>query len=93
MNGQRDERELANACIARDKLAEFELYTTYATRVFTICRRYCSNKEEALDLLQDTFITVFDKIDLYEYRGKGSLFAWISKIAINLALNQFRRRK
>ena len=74
-------------------MAEEELYSRYAARVLTLCRRYTDNPDDAKDLMQESLIQALDKIATYRYSGKGSLYGWISRIAINRALNQIRRRR
>ena len=74
-------------------MAEDELYRRYAARVYTLCRRYTGDREEAKDLMQETLLKALDKIHTFQYSGKGSLYGWISRIAINLALNQIKRRR
>jgi len=74
-------------------MAEEELYNRYAARVFTLCRRYTDNPDDAKDLMQEALIQALDKIASYRYSGKGSLYGWISRIAINRALNQIRRKR
>ena len=88
-----DEQALANRCAKKDRMAEDELYRRYAARVFTLCRRYTENPDDAKDLMQESLIQALDKIENYNYSGKGSLYAWISRIAINRALNQIRRKR
>ena len=74
-------------------MAEEELYRRYAARVFTLCRRYTDSPDDAKDLMQESLIQALDKIASYRYSGKGSLYGWISRIAINRALNQIRRKR
>ena len=88
-----DEQELARHCSQGDRLAEDELYRRYAARVYTLCRRYVGDDDEAKDLMQESLIRALDKIETYTFTGKGSLYGWISRIAINKALNQIRRRR
>lgn len=76
-----------------DHLTKRELYEKYAPRLLTLCRRYCDSVEEAEDLLQDTFLTAFDKKELFTYRGEGSLYAWLSRIAVNLAVDRIRKSR
>ena len=76
-----------------DHLSERELYEKYAPRIFTLCRRYSDSVEDAEDLLQDTFIAAFDKIDRFSYRGEGSLYAWFSRIAVNRAVDRIRKTR
>jgi RNA polymerase sigma-70 factor (ECF subfamily) len=87
------EQDLAKLCSERDKLAEDELYRRYAARVFTLCRRYIGDDDEAKDLMQETLIRAIEKIDTFNYNGSGSLFGWIRRIAINRALNHIKRRR
>ena len=87
-----DEQALARLCSERDRMAEDELYRRYAARVYTLCRRYAGD-DDAKDLMQDSLIRALDKIDTFKFNGKGSLYRWISRIAINKALNQIRRQK
>ena len=88
-----DERSLAELCSQKDRLAEEELYTRYAARVYTLCRRYLGDDDKAKDLMQESFIQALDKIDSFRYSGNGSLYAWIRRIAINKALNQIKRQR
>lgn len=88
-----EEQELARQCSEKNRLAEEELYNRYAARIFTLCRRYTDNSDDAKDLMQETLIKTLDKISTYRYSGRGSLYGWISRIAINCALNQTRRKR
>lgn len=88
-----DERTLAERCSAGDRQAENELYTRYAARIYTLCRRYARNPDEAKDLMQESLLRALDRISTYTFVGKGSLYAWLSRIAVNQALNHIRRSR
>lgn len=88
-----DEQTLARYCSQKDRLAEEELYKRYAARVYTLCGRYVSDDEEAKDLMQESIISALDKIQMFHYTGKGSLYGWIGRIAINKAIDHLKRRK
>ena len=88
-----DEKELAGRCRENDRQAEDELYNRYAARIYTLCRRYSRDGDEAKDLMQETLLQALDKIATYRYTGKGSLYGWISRIAINRAINQIKRQR
>ena len=90
---QLDEQALARYCSQKDRMAEDELYRRYAVRVNTLCKRYLGDEDDAKDLMMDTLIQALDKIDTFKYSGEGSLYAWISRIAINKALNQIKRHR
>ncbi len=59
--------------------------------VMGMCMRYSSSEADAEDILQDTFITVFRKLDTF--KGEGALGGWIRRIAINTALMHYRKNK
>ena len=93
MNKNLEEQELARLCREKNKWAQEELYSRYAARLLSLCRRYTRDLEEAEDLLQDAVIQALDKIETYKYTGKGSLYGWMSRIAVNKAVNQIRRQR
>lgn len=88
-----DEQNLAVLCSKRDRKGEDELYTRYAARLYALCLRYCNNQDEAMDMVQETFIKALDNISSFTYKGNGSLYSWIKRIAINLAVNKIKRQK
>ena len=88
-----DEQTLARYCSEKDRKAEDELYRRYAVKVHTICRRYLGDDDDAKDLMLETLIQALEKIDTFTYKGEGSLYAWISRIAINKALNLLKRHR
>lgn len=55
-----------------------------------MCLKYSKNKEDAEDVLQDSFVTIFNKIN--QYKNKGSFEGWIKRITINTALQKHREK-
>lgn len=88
-----DEQTLARYCSQRDRLAVDELYRRYAARVYSLCRRYLGDDDDAKDLMLETLLQAIDKMESFHYAGKGSLYGWIGRIAINKALNQIKRHR
>ena len=70
-----------------------KLYREYADYLTGVCTRYISNEDTLKDVLLESFIKIFTQIKQFEYRGKGSLKAWLTKIVINEALMQLRKDK
>ena len=91
MYKQLDEQALARYCSQKDRMAVDELYRRYAVRLNTLCKRYLGDEDDAKDLMLETLIQALGKMDTFKYAGEGSLYAWISRIAINKALNQLKR--
>lgn len=56
-----------------------------------VCLRYSKNETEGEDLLQDSFIKAFKKLDTYNHQG--SLGGWLRKLTLNTALEHFRKSK
>ncbi len=73
-----------------DKKAFEVLYKEYAGLIKAIAYRYVKSWEQAEDILQETFVTIYRKI--HQYSGKGSFEGWLKRIAINNAL-QFLKEK
>ncbi|MCQ2111471.1 MAG: RNA polymerase sigma factor [Bacteroidaceae bacterium] len=88
-----DEQGLARLCSKNDRRAQEELYIRYAGRIFTLCLRYSDSRDEAQDLVHDSMLKVLEGIPSFTYRGSGSLYAWICRIAINTALANISRYK
>lgn len=86
-----DEKELVGLVRKGDTAAMKMLYCTYAGRLAAVCSRYVSVDDDVKDIIHDVFIKAFTSIDRFEYRGKGSLGAWLSRITVNDALSFLRR--
>lgn len=73
-----------------DPAASRALYDGYAAYLTGVCSRYVSGDENVEDVLHDSFIAIFRDIGTFEYRGKGSLKAWLARIAVNRSLKFLR---
>lgn len=59
--------------------------------MFNICIRMVVNKSDAEDILQESFISAFNKID--SFREESTFGAWLKRIVINKSLNHIRKQK
>ncbi|MBT8188090.1 MAG: sigma-70 family RNA polymerase sigma factor [Croceitalea sp.] len=73
-----------------DQRALYQLYDKYSGALFGVILRMCRNQELAEDLLQETFIKIWQKIDAYD-DTKGSFYTWAYRIAKNITLNSLRK--
>lgn len=80
---------LLKGCLKQDRRAQRALYERYASRMFSVCLRYSRCREDAMDLLQEGFITVYTKIGTFS--ANGSFEGWMRKIFINAALMKIRK--
>ena len=85
-----ENRELIEACVKGDRLAQRKMYDLFADRMYMVCLRYTKSQQEAEDVLQDSFIKVFKH--LKGYRGESRLDYWIKRIVVNTALNSQRKK-
>ena len=80
---------LAIACKDGDRNAQKQLFDALAPKMMAVCSRYMGNREDAEDVLQEGFITLFTKMD--SYQGAGSFEGWARRIFVNTALMHLRR--
>jgi RNA polymerase sigma factor (sigma-70 family) len=58
--------------------------------LYGICLRYSKKEEEAQDILQDSFIKIFTKLDTYQYTG--SFEGWLKRIVTNTSIEYYRKK-
>jgi RNA polymerase sigma-70 factor (ECF subfamily) len=85
-----DEQEVAEGCSRSESGAQRALFETYAPCILALITRYVGQEDAAKDVLQETFIRVFNSFGQFQWRGKGSLKAWIERVAVNMSLNYLR---
>lgn len=88
-----EEQALSEKCRQGNSLAQKELYEGYADRLFGLCLRYVSDRDVAFDVCQDGFLKIFQSMNKFEWKGNGSLRAWMERVMINEALQYLRRNK
>jgi len=66
-------------------------YRLFSSQIYTVIIKVCRNEETAGELLQDTFLEVFESINCYKFNQ--SFAAWIKKIAFNKTLNFIKRNQ
>ncbi len=81
--------QLINDCKKKQPKAQEKLYKRYSSTLFSVCLKYASGYADAEDILQDSFMVIFDKID--QYKNKGSFEGWLKRISINTALQRYRK--
>lgn len=86
-----ESKELVNRLKNGDKSAYREIFETYSGIVKTIAYRYLKSNDDAEDILQETFIIIFQKIN--QYKGQGSFEGWIRRITANYCLGVIKSKK
>ncbi len=72
-------------------MAQKKLFSQYYAYVLSITLRYMSSCEEAEEMLNDTFLKVFDHLDRYD--SKYPMKSWIRKITVNTCLDRIKALK
>lgn len=79
-------KDLIRLCKQHDRKAQEKLYRDYSEQLFVLCLKYSANYEQAKDLLQDSFIKIFQNIE--QFRGEGAFEGWMTRIVINTAIKR-----
>ncbi len=85
------EQGLLNDIKEGDRNAMHRLYECLKGYATTVSLRYISDRDAVNDVLQDSFIKIFSRIDEFEFRGEGSLKGWAMRIVANESMNYLRR--
>lgn len=78
-------------CRKGSSKAQFELYKAFYRQMYNTSLRIVQHTQEAEDIMQESFITAFEKLDTY--RGEVPVGAWINRIVVNRSLDALRKRK
>jgi RNA polymerase sigma factor (sigma-70 family) len=86
---QNDEKRLLKGLQANKPEAQQQLFDRYSGKMMAVCYRYANSREEAEDILQEGFMRVFKKIDLYS--GAGSFEGWMRRVFTNIAIRHYQK--
>jgi RNA polymerase sigma-70 factor (ECF subfamily) len=84
-------QDLLDGCKTGDQKAQFKIYKLYYKAMYNTSLRIVNNTMEAEDIMQEAFLSAFEKIDTYS--GTVSFGAWLKRIVINRSLDALSRRK
>ncbi len=85
---EKQERDLIEACIAKERWAQKQLYEENYSLLMGVCVRYSSNHDDAMDILHEGFIKILTNI--HKYQPGTSLVAWMRRIIVNTAIDYYR---
>ena len=86
-----DETTLVAQSREGDTAAFGELVRRYEGKIFRLAQHVTQNREDAEDVLQETFMKAYEHLD--QFQGNSKFYTWIVRIAVNQALMKLRRRK
>jgi len=82
---------LIEQCRSGIRSAQYEVYKRYQKAMYNTALRICGDREDAEDILQESFFTAFNQIK--QYRGESSFGSWLKRIVINKSLNAVNKKQ
>jgi RNA polymerase sigma-70 factor, ECF subfamily len=89
--GRLSDQKLAKRAASGDRAAFDEIVTRHRDRVYTIALRICGNRDDAEDVLQETFISAYRALP--RFRGGAQLSTWLYRIAVNKSYDLIGKRR
>ena len=84
-------KHLVDKCQKGDAYAQEQIYKLYAGAMYAICCRILGSEEDAQDILQESFMDVFQKLP--GLRETNFFSAWIKRIVTNNCINSLRKKR
>lgn len=82
---------LIEKCLDGDIKAQYQLYKQYSKAMYNIAIRFLNNKMDAEDILQESFVTAFKRLD--ELKNKDVFGSWLKRIVINKCISIQRKQR
>lgn len=85
------EPDLVQGCLLNDRRVQELLYKQYCSSMLALCKSYTKNEEDAVEVLQDGFLKVFQQIKNFDPK-KSSIYTWMRTIMIRTAIDFLRKQ-
>lgn len=83
--------DIIEQCKTGNTRAQQKLYQLYSKAMYNVCYRMMNNREEAEDMLQDSFTEAFS--NLAAFRFESTFGVWLKRITVNKCINNLKKRK
>lgn len=83
--------KIVEGCLKGERRSQEMLFKQFYGKMLAVCLRYINDRDSAQEVLQEGFIKVFDKLEVFDF--KGSLEGWIRRIIANTAIDALRKNK
>ncbi len=83
--------DVVEKCKANDRKAQLKLYGQYCDGMYAVTMRFLQNSDDSEDVLQDSFISAFQKI--HQYKGEVTFGAWLKRIVVNKCIDFLKSKK
>jgi RNA polymerase sigma-70 factor (ECF subfamily) len=81
--------DLIAGCLKGKELHQEVLYKRYFSFAMSVCIRYTKDRNEAMEIVNDSYMKVLDKLG--EYDSSKPFKAWYSRILVNTSIDNYRR--
>ncbi len=85
------DEELVRRAAGGDQTAFADLVRRHQDRVYRLCLRIMGDPDDAHDAAQDTFVSLFRKLD--QFRGEAAFTTWLHRVGVNACYDILRRKK
>jgi RNA polymerase sigma factor (sigma-70 family) len=82
---------LIEECRKGNSRAQFRLYNQYSKAMYNLAYRILNNREDAEDILQESFVECFRNIGTFRF--ESTFGAWLKRIVVNKCINQIKKKK
>ena len=86
--------EIISGCVKGKRESQKEFYKRFYGFAMAICGRYCGAKDDAMEVVNDSFLKVFNELHLFKPKYdnyEASLKGWMRRIMINTAIDHYRK--
>lgn len=84
-------RDLVEACARNDRRAQIKIYDLYYKAMYNVSLHIVKDSYIAEDIMQDSFIDAFSKLETFEWRS--SFGSWLKRIVINKSLDIIKQKQ
>lgn len=87
-----DQQRIIDLIRKGNRKAMHELYSLSVAYLTGVCQRYISNQEDVKDVMQESYISIFQNISGYRPTDDATLRSWMSRIVVNKSIDHLRRQ-
>lgn len=91
MENKEELNKIIDGCIQNKRKHQEKLFKLYYGKMIGVALRYTKDQDTAQEIVQNSFIKIYDK--LFTFEKEGNFYSWISRIVINTAIDAIRKSK
>jgi len=84
-------KRIVEGCLKGERRSQERLFTMFYGKMMAVSMRYIGERDSAQEVLQVSFLKVFDKLEHFDF--SGSLEGWMRRIVSNTAIDHLRKAK